>query len=196
MTWSRDQQFLGGLREGMRNVPITLLSGEQLLPMDHGFALSKDAGITWEQMGGITGGSQPTVVQRSDGSLLTLLRKGPRIMQTESQDGGRTWSNARPTALKNPDAGIAMTRLTNGHVVLVFNDSETDRSPLSIVRSLDEGQSWESPLVLESNPGEYSYPCVIQTSDGRIHITYTFRRYTIKHVELDENWLVHLERPN
>ncbi len=147
-------------------------------------------------MGGVTGGSQPTVVQRSDGSLLTLLREGPRIMQTESRDAGRTWSNARPTALKNPDAGIAMTRLTNGHVVLVFNDSETDRSPLSIVRSLDEGRSWEAPLVLESNPGEYSYPCVIQTSDGRIHITYTFRRYTIKHVELGESWLVNLERPN
>lgn len=196
VTWSRDQQFLNGAREGMRNVPITLSNGEQLLPLDYSFAMSKDAGATWEQLGGITGGSQPTVIQRSDGSLLTLLREGPRIMQTESRDGGRTWSKALPTALKNPDAGIAMTRLTNGHVVLVFNDSETDRSPLSIVRSLDEGRSWESPLVLESNPGEYSYPCVIQTSDGRIHITYTFRRYTIKHVELDENWLVHLERPN
>ena len=89
-----------------------------------------------------------------------------------------------------------MTHLRNGHLVLVFNDSETDRTPLSIARSLDEGRTWETPLVLESNPGEYSYPCVIQTSDGRIQATYTFRRYTIKHVELDENWLVHLDRPN
>ena len=89
-----------------------------------------------------------------------------------------------------------MTHLRNGHLVLVFNDSEADRTPLSISRSLDEGRTWETPLKLESNPGEYSYPCVIQTTDSRIHITYTFRRYAIKHVELDENWLVHLERPN
>ena len=79
---------------------------------------------------------------------------------------------------------------------MVFNDSETARTPLNIARSLDEGRTWETPLALESNPGEYSYPCVIQSSDGRMHITYTFRRYTIKHVELDENWLIHLHRPN
>jgi len=54
-----------------------------------------------------------------------------------------------------------------GHLVLVFNDSEADRTPLSISRSLDEGRTWETPLKLESNPGEYSYPCVIQTTDSR-----------------------------
>jgi predicted neuraminidase len=89
-----------------------------------------------------------------------------------------------------------MTRLANGHLVVVFNDSELARTPLSIARSLDEGRTWETPLHLESNPGEYSYPCVIETNDGRIHITYTFRRYSIKHVELNEDWLVHFERPN
>lgn len=117
-------------------------------------------------------------------------------MQSESSDGGLSWNPAAPTELRNPDAGIAMTRLRNGHLVLVFNDSETARTPLSIARSLDEAKTWESPLILESNPGEYSYPCVIQDSSGRLHITYTFRRYSIKHVELDENWLVHLQRPN
>ena len=52
------------------------------------------------------------------------------------------------------------------------------------------------PLELESNPGEYSYPCIIQTKDGKIHMTYTYRRYTIKHVEMNENWLIHTDRPN
>ena len=147
--------------------------------MGRSFAGSRNHGQTWEHLGAVvTGGSQPTVVERADGSLLTLLRKGPRILQTESRDRGRTWSKRIATELKNPDAGIAMTRLRNGHLVLVFNDSETARTPLSIARSLDEGRTWLPPLALESNPGEYSYPCVIQASDGRIHITYTFRRYT------------------
>lgn len=196
VTWSKDELFLGGVLEGLRNVPITLANGELLLPMGRSFARSKDQGQNWEQLGAVTGGGQPTVIQRSDGSLLTLLRKGPRILQTESRDRGRTWSPAVATGLKNPDAGIAMTRLRNGHLVLIFNDSATARTPLSIARSLDEGRTWEPPLALESNPGEYSYPCVIQTADGKIHVSYTFRRYTIKHVELDENWLVHLDRPN
>ena len=196
VTWSKDEPFLGGVHEGLRNVPITLTSGELLLPLAHSFARTKDDGRTWERMGSVNAGGQPTVIERADGSLLTLLRKGPRILQTESRDGGRTWSPAVETGLRNPDAGIAMTRLRNGHLVLIFNDSGMARTPLNIARSLDEGRTWESPLALESNPGEYSYPCVIQAADDKIHITYTFRRYTIKHVELDENWLTHLERPN
>ena len=196
VTWSKDKLFLGGVMDGLRNVPITRANGELLLPLGRSFARTQDGGRTWEQLGAVAGGGQPTVIERADGSLLTLLRKGPRIVQTESRDGGRTWSPSVATPLKNPDAGIAMTRLRNGHLVLVFNDSENSRSPLSIARSLDEGRTWETPLALESNPGEYSYPCVIQTLDGRIHVTYTFRRYSIKHVEMDENWLVHLQRPN
>ena len=89
-----------------------------------------------------------------------------------------------------------MWKLHNGHLVLVYNDSETDRTPLCISRSIDEGRTWEKPLLLESNPGRYSYPCVTQTEDGKIHVTYTFRRYAIKHVEMDENWLIQLDRPN
>jgi predicted neuraminidase len=36
----------------------------------------------------------------------------------------------------------------------------------------------------------------MQTSDGRIHIIYTFRRYSIKHVEMNESWLTNFERPD
>ena len=196
ITWSKDHLFLDGVREGLHNVPISLGSGVLLLPLGHSFAGSSDDGLTWERLGAVTGGGQPTTIQRTDGTLLTLLRKSPHIMQTESRDDGRTWSQAIASELKNPDSGIAMTRLRHGHLVLLFNDSSTDRTPLSITRSLDEGRTWEPPLVLESNPGEYSYPCVIQTADEKIHITYTFRRYAIKHVEMNEDWLAHLRRPN
>jgi len=34
-------------------------------------------------------------------------------------------------------------------------------------------------------PGEYSYPGVIQTSDGLVHIVYTWKRQRIKHVVVD-----------
>lgn len=205
MTWTKDAEFLDArLRAVPRNPPLKRANGDLVLPVEaidgevegSTFLLGSQGGDTWRQGEFTAGGSQPAVVERQDGSLFALMRIAPRITQIESRDGGQTWSKAVPSVLRNPDSGISMTRLANGHLVVVFNDSELARTPLSIARSLDEGRTWETPLHLESNPGEYSYPCVIESGDGRIHITYTFRRYSIKHVELNEDWLVHFERPN
>ncbi|MBI4556185.1 MAG: exo-alpha-sialidase [Candidatus Hydrogenedentes bacterium] len=203
-TWSDDKPLIDELGSLPRNVPIHLASGDMLVPLsgrvgsERGsfFMITRDDGQTWERSAVIAGGSQPTVVQRSDGSLLCFMRNEPRILMSESRDLGRTWSAATPTQFNNPDAGIAMTRLQSGALVLVFNDTPDARTPLCIVRSGDNGQTWDTPLKLEANPGEYSYPCAIPTADGRIHVTYTFRRYSIKHVEFNEDWLTRFERPN
>jgi len=48
-----------------------------------------------------------------------------------------------------------------------------------------DGKVWEAALVLESEPGEYSYPAIIQSSDGRVHITYTWKRQRVKHAVVD-----------
>ena len=207
VTWSEDKLFYHDtLGWAPRNLPITLSDGALLLPLSderngHGtdlsfFLATKDNGATWIRSGIMPGGEQPTLIQRADASLLTFMRQYPRILQSESNDGGKTWTLPKPTSLKNPDAAIGMCRLHNGHILLAFDNSETERTPLDIIRSLDEGRTWSSPLHLESNPGEYSYPSVYQTSDGKIHVIYTFRRYSIKHVEMNENWLTQFDKPN
>ncbi|MBN2048021.1 MAG: exo-alpha-sialidase [Anaerolineaceae bacterium] len=54
------------------------------------------------------------------------------------------------------------------------------RTPLSIAVSADEGKTWERTLDLETDPGEFSYPAVIQSTNGEIHITYTWQRTKIR----------------
>jgi predicted neuraminidase/peroxiredoxin len=205
MTWSEDRpMFDETLWCVPRNPPVALADGTLLLPVEglqdevegSYFLTHKPGAANWERAGFTSGGSQPAVIERRDGSLLAMLRHARFITRIDSRDGGQSWSKAEATPLQNPDSGITMTRLTNGHLLLVYNDSQTKRTPLSIVRSLDEGKTWEKPLALESNPGEYSYPCIIQAGDGKIHVTYTFRRYAIKHVEFNEDWLTHFERPD
>lgn len=207
-SWSEDRMLLSdddaAASEGVygvpRNPPIRLANGNLVLPLEGGggglFLLSSDGGETWTRGGVAADGSQPTLAQRADGSLLTLMRNRPKTTLATSVDGGLTWSATERTNLSNPGSGISMVQLANKHLVLVFNNSPVDRTPLSIVRSTDEGRTWEQPLNLESNPGEYSYPCIIQSDDGQMHITHTFRRYAIKHVELNEDWLTKLSRPN
>ena len=206
-TWSQDKPFFNDTMGWLpRNLPITAADGSLIVPISdelhgHGVDLSffvstSDNGRTWKSSGIMRGGEQPTIIQRADGTLVAYLRVRPNIVAAESHDGGKTWTTPSPTQWKNPDSGISMRRLNNGHVLLVFNNQDNSRTPLHIVRSTDEGRTWGKPLILETNPGEYSYPSVLQTSDGKIHFIYTFRRYSIKHVEMNEVWLTRMERPD
>ena len=67
----------------------------------------------------------------------------------------------------------------------MYNHSEKEHYPLNIATSSDNGKSWEMKLTLEDSPGEYSYPCVIQSDDGKVHVSYTWNRKNIKYVVLD-----------
>jgi predicted neuraminidase len=84
----------------------------------------------------------------------------------------------------NPDSGFDAVVLKDGMRLLIYNHSTTARTPLNVAVS-DDGKIWKSGPVLETEPGEYSYPAVIQTSDGLVHVTYTWKRKRIKHVVID-----------
>ena len=68
--------------------------------------------------------------------------------------------------------------------LLVYNPVTRGRTPLVLGLSKD-GKVWETVVTLESQPGEYSYPAIIQTPDGLVHITYTWKRQRVKHVTID-----------
>ncbi len=83
-----------------------------------------------------------------------------------------------------------MLRLRDGRLLLAFNDSETGRDTLRLAISADGGLNWSRSSTLESEPdAEFSYPFLIQTKDGRIHLVYTWKRQAIKHAEFNLAWL-------
>ena len=125
--------------------------------------------------------------------IVCRSRQG-KIVEAWSTDGGATWGPLQATALPNPNSGIDAVTLADGRAVLIYNHTPKGRSPLNVALS-DDGKTWKAGPVLESEPGEYSYPAVIQTADGRVHVTYTWKRQKIKHVVLDPAKLVGQDLP-
>ncbi len=137
----------------------------------------------WRSTHGII---QPAVVPLKGGKLRMLVRATGdigHICYADSSDGGRSWTAARPTTLPNPNSGIDAVGLRDGRIVLIYNHTSRGRSPLNVAVSSD-GDTWNSFLALETEPGEFSYPAVIQAADGSVHITYTWNRKKIRHVEI------------
>jgi len=195
-SWSRPERLPHGHLGPIKNKP--LLVDDRLLcgssTEDDGWRVhmewTTDWGRRWQKTpplndGHVLGAIQPTILRHSDRQLQILCRtRQKRIAEAFSGDGGRTWSQLRLTELPNPNSGIDAVTLADGRHLLVYNHTTQGRSPLNVAVSSD-GRLWQAALVLEDQPGEYSYPAVIQASDGLVHITYTWRRKRIKHVVLD-----------
>lgn len=208
-----------------RTHPIILPDGRIIVPLySDGFsfslmAISDDQGATWHASEPLVGAGniQPALALRKDGTLVAFMRdNGPapkRIQVSESKDRGDTWSTVTDTALHNPGTSVDVAVLKNGQWVLVYNDLERGRHSLAVSLSSDEGRTWPVTRHLERDEvadpaspeaGQYHYPSIIQTRDGRIHIAYSLFapparsardaegravRKTIKHVAFDEAWL-------
>ena len=210
-TWTEPAVFLNEPGWTLRSRIIRLQNGDIIIPaLTRGgqelklpralsvFIYSEDRGRSWQKTEAIhtePGNNEPAIFQRTDGSLLAFMRPyDPEpveryMWQSESYDNGRTWSEPGRTPIRNPSSAIEVLKLVNGNVVLAFNDSREMRSPLCLALSLDDGRTWSSKRVLEDAPGRFSYPALAQSADGRIHVTYTFRRTHIKHVEVNEAWI-------
>jgi predicted neuraminidase len=195
-SWSAARRLPAGILGPIKNKPVELGDGTILCGSsteDQGwrvhFERTADLGFTWSRTEAINdsrtiGAIQPTLLIHPGGKLQALCRsRQGRIGEAWSSDGGRTWNGLALTPLRNPNSGIDAVTLRDGRHLLVYNDSETARTPLNVAVSKD-GRSWTMVRTLEDAPGEYSYPAVIQSADGLVHVTYTWKRETIKHVVL------------
>ncbi len=198
VSWSSVRRLPEGQAGPIKNKPVLLKDGRLLCGSsseDQGWRVhmewTTDIGATWKRTGVLNDGKefgaiQPTILSHKDGSLQILCRsKGlGKIVQATSTDGGRNWSPLTPTSLPNPNSGIDAVTLADGRHVLIYNHTLRGRSPMNLAVS-DDGKTWSMVKALETDPGEYSYPAIIQAADGTLHVTYTWKRQKVKHLVLD-----------
>ncbi len=201
-TWGPAEKLPSGILGPIKNKPVLLKDGTLLCGSSTEHAgwqvhieSTKDAGLTWQKTESLCDGKtqhaiQPTILQTKTGlQILCRTRTPGKILQASSTDQGATWSQFEPMDLVNPNSGIDGVTLKDGRHLLVYNHTRLGRSPLNVAVS-DDAKTWQAAAVLENTPGEYSYPAVIQSTDGLVHITYTWKRQRVKHVTLDPSKLV------
>lgn len=197
VSWSKPQRLPEGILGPIKNKPVELSDGTILSPSstEHAgwrvhFERSSDRGKTWTTSTPVNNRAefdaiQPTILFYPEGKLQALGRTRQRkIFQIWSDDGGKTWGKMTTTDLPNPNSGIDAVTLKDGTQLLVYNHTVAGRTPLNVAVSRT-GKEWLAALELENAPGEYSYPAVIQSGNGLVHITYTWKRVRIKHVVID-----------
>jgi len=203
--WSNGKRLPLDILGPIKNKPIQLDDGTLLSPSStetrttEGLSWkvhiekSTDDGKTWKKIP-IDPQTQydviqPSILQLGGRRLQILCRsRNNAIMQAFSQDNGDTWSALSPTKLPNPNSGTDALTLSNGYHLLVYNPTlrgQNGRAKLSVALSKN-GEEWEEVLSLENHQeGEFSYPAVIESNDGKIHISYTYNRRNVKHVVLE-----------
>ena len=187
--------------------PFVLPSGRILLPLySDGYnvssvGISDDMGAHWRlslPMVGL-GPIQPTIVQKKDGTLVSYMRDSgvmpPRVLRSVSKDDGESWSLALDTDIPNPGSSLEVITLRDGCWLMVYNDTEEGRHQLAVSLSDDEGESWQWKRYIgksERSKDSFSYPSMIQSRDGMIHLTYSYAqkgKQSIKHVVFNSEWI-------
>lgn len=180
--------------------PIRLQSGNLIFGTEYDdghsrFWISEDDGSTWQMTGPVLGepNQHPALVERDDGSLLALLRPSGSqgcVLQSESFDGGHTWTDAVITDLASPFAALDAVKLKDGRVVVVWNSNPEARNPLTLALSEDDGKTWAYRRDLVCGEGQFHYPALIQTQDDLLHVAFTNNRKTIDHIVLSVDWVL------
>jgi predicted neuraminidase len=197
-TWSAVEHLPAGLYGPIRAKPLVMTDGtvvsgtsvESYGSWACWIERSTDNGKTWTRIGPITaplnGIIQPSVVSRGGKRLQFYARSTSqlgKVYTSSSNDAGLTWTAAHAIDVPNPNSGIDAVALADGRIVLVYNNTAKGRTPLNLAVSSD-GEHFQMFRTIESDPGEYSYPALIQGRDGSLHLTYTWNRKRIRYLRI------------
>lgn len=188
--------------------PLILENGRIVLPLySDGFnfsmmAISDDDGESWHPSLPVVGRGpiQPALAKKKNGNLVALMRDSgdepTRVHFSESSDKGESWKATIKTDIPNT-ASVELLVLKDGKWAFLGNDIDDGRYQLSLKISDDEGKTWKWKTFIENDlakKGGYSYPSLIQTADGLLHMTYSYHpekdKKSIKYVVVDLKKLV------
>lgn len=157
-------------------------------------ARSQNGGLTWAVVGEVpirpdtenANYHEPHVIELPSGRLVGMIRyqysdkvkKYDRltIFQTESDDGGRTWTEARPTGA--PGSPPHLLRHSSGAVVCVHGYRKGPSYGEWAMISRDDCRTWEQDIVLQDDgpDGDLGYPASAELADGSI-LTVYYQKY-------------------
>lgn len=182
LTWSQRYDSLVNSPHGpfcLRNGRI-LYAGKQLWRENPriGVAQSVDDGLTWEWLAEIPPreGDDPRQyhelhgVETDDGRIVVQIRNhnpanNQEVLQTESDDGGRTWSPPRAIGVWGIPSHLL--KLRDGRLLMTHGHR---RAPIGNQARLssDGGRTWSPPLVLygEGNSTDLGYPSTVELASG------------------------------
>jgi predicted neuraminidase len=178
--------------------------------------ISADGFKTWQEhsVPASRGRVQMSVAELAPGRLVAFFRSraADRIYLSCSADYGRTWTAPVRTVLPNNNSSIQALKLHSECIAIIFNHVSAnddpaktvwprERYPVTLALSEDGGETW--PIMRHVDTGDdfagtankhlnrrCGYPCILQTSDGLIHVGYSYRpRQCIKYVRFTEAWI-------
>ena len=203
-TWGKARKLPAEILGPIKNKPVQLANGTIISPSStesgdtppkwrvH-FERATDRGATWTSVAppdaATVNAIQPTLFSyfRTATCWYMLGRtQSAKIFETLSTDGGATWSALAPTDLPNPNSGIDGITLRDGRELLVFNRSETERTPLNV--AVSSGRC--KVVARHSRAGEGPLRIFISRRDSNATVGWftspiPLKRRRIKHVVID-----------
>jgi sialidase-1 len=184
VTWSPPYDCLVNSPHGP--VPLSdgrlLYAGKDLWRDGHrvGVCESTDDGETWRWLAAIP--ARPGddhnnyhelhAVETADGRIVCHVRNhntqhSRETLQTESSDGGRTWS--RPVSIGVWGLPSHLLRLKDDRLLMTYGHR---RAPLGNQARLseDHGRTWSEPLILSDDgiTGDLGYPSTVELDDSSL----------------------------
>jgi len=149
-------------------------------------AESRDDGKSWTLLGfvpvaqGVSPGGfhEPHVVETADGKLVGMIRREQQphsllLWQTESSDGGKTWTEAHPTKIWGLPPHLI--RLRDGRLLVSYGHRRAPFGQRACLSS-DGGVTWDlehEVRIRDDAPnGDLGYPASVQLDDDTVLTIY------------------------
>ena len=159
-----------------------LYAGKKLWTDDRqiGVCESKDDGLTWQWLADIPARDgddaaksyhELHAVEASDGTLIAQIRNHNKAdagwtLQTESNDGGKSWSEPHPVCFGLPSH---LLRLRDGRLLMSYGHRRAPFGNQARV-STDNGRTWSAEMLISADGkgGDLGYPSTVELADGTL----------------------------